>query len=203
MDSLEIEIKLAQEEARFRILEERVQIAIRLVLVSCGIFAAADLALVPRDVLPAIWACKLVQVGVVIWVWFRLKKPVAPRTLQRLALLSLATVVLMTVASGYLLREPHTSPVLSVAILLAAAGLFPWDVRYQLGLVAVTASATTALHASLGSSPAHGDVAIAAVAFCSVLMTGLLLRRRQGPPGAGGSGPRVRSSAEPWRGSGG
>ena len=178
MDSLEIEIKLAQEEARFRILEERVQIAIRLVLVSCAIFAVADLALVPQEVLPAIWACKLVQVGVVIWVWYRLKQPVAPRTLQRLALLSLATVVLMTVASGYLLREPHTSPVLSVAILLAAAGLFPWDVRYQLGLVAVTASATTALHASLGSSPAHGDVAIAAVAFCSVLMTGLLLRRR-------------------------
>jgi signal transduction histidine kinase len=178
MLSFENEIESGEEPySRVQHFRSRLWIGTILILASNGVFAIADLWISPDELL-FLWAYKGVQVGEVLLIRRRLKASPGMIEMQILGIVMLATSILMAGLSGLASEDPVSTPILAVALLMAAASLLPWRWPAQFAL-AVFAVVVVGVQAALlsGGAP-YGAVGVFSAATCSVLLTILLDRRR-------------------------
>ncbi|MEO2168802.1 MAG: hypothetical protein ABGY42_11920, partial [bacterium] len=134
--------------------------------------------MIDPDELLFLWSCKGVQVGEVLWIRWRLRASPGMIEMQILGVVMLATSILMAGLSGLASEDPVSTPILAVALLMAAASLLPWRWPAQFALAVFAVVVVGGQAALLSGVAPYGAVGVFSAAICSVLLTILLERRR-------------------------
>ena len=150
-------------ERTLGLLIERLRAGLRLVLISLGLFALADLAW-NRAALVPLYGVKLFPLGFILGVSRVLRgAPSWERTVAT-GLVSIGVFCAVSAVSGLITHDTATTPLLCIVLTMATATLLPWGVRPQLGTVAIAAAAVLwNAHVVSGMQAAFGNPTVALV----------------------------------------
>jgi PAS domain S-box-containing protein len=91
------------------------------------------------------------QLGVVLWMLLRLRRPHGWTEIAQLCLVFIGTLMLSASAAAIGRHDTTTLPVLLVMIAMASAALVPWGARYQAAVAATALVALLVDYAALGA----------------------------------------------------